>query len=86
MLCTSANGHYTIFLDDPIVVMHIIHPQWGPPVSDIVLELVAAGISFSTRVLNSAVPARPVKFCVSALGYLPFNCPLSAMDYTAYLD
>ena len=86
MLCTSANGHYTIFLDDPIVVMHIIHPQWGPPVSDIVLELVAAGISFSTRVLNSAVPARPVKFRVSALGYLSFDCPLSAVDYAAYLD
>ena len=54
--------------------------------SDIVLELVAAGIPFSTRVLNSAIPARPVKFHISALGYLPFNCLLSAVDYAAYLD
>ena len=86
MSCTSANGHYTIFIDDPIAVMHVIRQQWGPHVSNIASELVAAGIPFSTCVLDSAVPARPVKFRISALGYLPFDCLLSAMDYTAYLD
>ena len=86
MLCTSANGHYTIFIDDPVAVMHIICQQWGPHVSDIASELVAASIPFSTRVLDSAVPTRPIKFHVSALGYLPFDCLLSAIDYTAYLD
>ena len=86
MSCASANGHYTIFVDDPVAVMHVIRQQWGPDVSDIASELVAAGVPFSTRVLDSAVPARPAKFRISALGYLPFDCSLSAMDYAAYLD
>ena len=54
--------------------------------SYIASELIAVGISFSIHVLDSTVSARPVKFHISALDYLPFNCTLSAMDYTAYLD
>ena len=83
---TLARGHFTIFVDDPIVVMHVICQQWGPHMSDIASQLVAAGIPFSTRILDPAVPVKPVKFCTSALGYLPFDYQLTAGDYTAYLE
>ena len=83
---TSARGRFTIFVDDPIVVMHVIRQQWGPHMSDIVSQLVAAGIPFSTHILDPAVPVKPVKFCTSALGYLLFDYQLTAGDYAAYLD
>ena len=66
--------------------MHVIRQQWGPHMSDIVSQLVAAGIPFSTHILDPAVPVKPVKFCTSALGYLLFDYQLTAGDYAAYLD
>ena len=83
---TSARGRFTIFVDDPVAVMHVIRQQWGPHMSDIASQLVAAGIPFSTHVLGPAVPFKPVKFRTSALGYLPFDYQLTAGDYVAYLD
>ncbi|KIM61759.1 hypothetical protein SCLCIDRAFT_25569 [Scleroderma citrinum Foug A] len=83
---TLARGRFTIFINDPIAVMHVICQQWGPHMSNIASQLVAAGIPFSMCILDPAVPVKPVKFCTSALGYLPFDYQLTAGDYTAYLD
>ncbi|KAF8835325.1 hypothetical protein BDN67DRAFT_984693 [Paxillus ammoniavirescens] len=83
--CQLTTDHFVIFLDDPALVIQVIHKQWNVNPSNIAVQLASGGIPFSTRILNDTVLTL-VNPCCIPLGFLLFQyCPHSS-DYAAYLE